>query len=493
MRITQEKLTGLRYYANIPIFAKELLPEHVTSDIPAFHRDLYDIASDMDNPRKCVVIPRGFAKTTCITLIYLLHEILFHPKRSPFIVIVSDSHHQARLFLEAISSELEHNERITSLFGRLATDQWSQDSITTTTGVRVIAKGSGQKLRGLKFGAHRPALIIMDDCENDELVSTPEQRAKLKHWFYAAVLPALAKDGRIIMVGTILHEDSLLNNVYERDKSFKRIKYAALSPTGESLWPAYHPAHELRRERERLIAQGLADVWAQEYMCQAVNPDTAEFKPHLFKRYDPAHLRGLTPNAPSARPAITVDNVTWPLNVTMALDPSLGESRRSDYSAIVTLGSAPDGHTYLLDVVRRRLRVDELIRALFDKVRQYQPLHVAVETNGFQALLAREIYDTMRRCNVHFRIEEFRSTMNKEVRIRSLSPPLLAGTLLFPSSPIGDSADLESELSMFPRANHDDASDALEAAFRTRIAPRQRLGRSLQRKHYQPSSAIGGY
>ena len=173
----------------------------------------------------------------------------------------------------------------------------------------------------------------------------------------------------------------------------------------------------------------------------------------------------------------------------------MGKSRSSDYSAIVTIGSAPDGHAYILDVFRRRVPPDEFIKVLFEKVVRFSPLSVHIETNGFQALLATAINERMRTHNVHFRIEEFRTSANKEVRIRGLVPAVRSGTLLFPhrDTPCGDSNDLEAELGMFPRANHDDASDALESAFRNRVSPRRRFGAGKPRRHYQPDSAMGGY
>ena len=490
---TSRRVLLLKYLTDIEAFAHDILQGHFTTATPQFHRELLAMAQDPTSNRKCVVVPRGFGKSTTITFLYALWSIVFD--RQKFIVIVSDSHNQSKLFLEAIADELRHNDKLKRLFGDLTTDQWSQESITTANGVRVVAKGSGQKLRGLKYRSSRPTLMLFDDCENDELVSTPEQRAKLKHWFYAAALPALASDGQCFIVGTILHEDSLLNNIYERDGSFAKAKYAALiEGETKSLWEEYHPIDQLRLERERLLSQGLSDVWAQEYMCQAINPDTAEFRPADFARYDPSHLRGLSQND-SCRPSITINNVVHPLNITMAVDPSMGKSRSSDYSAIVTIGSAPDGHAYILDVFRRRVPPDELIKVLFEKVVRFSPLSVHIETNGFQALLATAINERMRTHNVHFRIEEFRTSANKEVRIRGLVPAVRSGTLLFPhrDTPCGDSNDLEAELGMFPRANHDDASDALESAFRNRVSPRRRFGAGKPRRHYQPDSAMGGY
>jgi len=474
-------------HRDIVWFSQTLFPHHIKGGTPKFHEELYRLALAA-NPRKGVVCPRGFGKSTTLTFVYILYSILF--RRQRFIVIISDSHSQAKLFLEAIADELTHNELLIKLFGNLTTDQWSQESITTSTGIRVIAKGSGQKLRGLKYHENRPTLMLFDDIENDEAVATPEQRLKLKRWFYGAALPALAQDGQAFIVGTILHEDSLLNNVYENDKTFLRKKFTAVPAPGESLWPEHHPYESLMRTKASLSAQGLSEQWAQEYMCQAVNPETAEFRSSDFAHYD-AHAVSTN----SSRTTLSINNVTSPLNVTIALDPSMGRSSRADFSAIVVLGAAPDNHVYVLDVVRQRLSPDKLINVLFDLVIKYQPLAVRIETNGFQYMLAREVYSAQRRRNVHFKIEEYKSTTNKEVRIRSMVPPVKSGSLVFPerANPMHDSNDLLDELITFPKAKHDDASDACEAALSGIIKPQRRRGKGAHARHYQPASMYGGY
>lgn len=465
-------------------FALDLFPDHVKPPVPKFHLALYDLAR-APNPRKCVVCARGHGKTTTISFVYVLHSILF--RAHPFIVLVSDSLHQSKLFLEAIADELRFNDKLRYHFGDLVTDQWAQESITTKTGVRVVAKGSGQKLRGLKYGPHRPTLMIFDDCENDEQVSTPEQRLKLRRWFYGAALPALAPEGQVFLIGTILHEDSLLNHVYQHDKTFIKARFPAILPSGEPLWPERWPLERLEQERRSLTDQGLADVFAQEYLCEAIDLQTAEFKPSEFAYYDPVNL-----SVSPVQTTIRTHDRTYPLNITIALDPSLGRTRRSDFSAIVVVGVSPTNHVYILDVWRQRADPTALIDALFTRVAAYNPLRVRIEVNGFQTLLADTIKDEQRRRNVHFVIDAYRSTTNKEARIRALAPRVANQTLVFPRPHRGDSAALIEELALFPRAQYDDAADALAAAIEGATAPAMRR-RSSGRRHYRPISRYGGY
>ena len=67
----------------------------------------------------------------------------------------------------------------------------------------------------------RPGLIVGDDMENDEIVMNRDRRLKFKRWFYGALLPALSDKGKIRLVGTILHLDSLLENLMPKDDAIK--------------------------------------------------------------------------------------------------------------------------------------------------------------------------------------------------------------------------------------------------------------------------------
>ena len=58
-----------------------------------------------------------------------------------------------------------------------------------------------------------PDLVVADDIEDDETVMNQDRRRKFKRWFYGAVRPILSHSGIIRIVGTILHLDSMLENL----------------------------------------------------------------------------------------------------------------------------------------------------------------------------------------------------------------------------------------------------------------------------------------
>lgn len=109
----------------------------------------------------------------------------------------------------------------------------------TAKGTKIQVAGSGKRLRGLRHGAYRPDLVIDDDLENDENVASPEQRDKLHSWFNKTLMPLDEVGGKIdfVIIGTILHYDSLLNRLLSNPfwKSY-RFKSLIEWPDNMSLW-----------------------------------------------------------------------------------------------------------------------------------------------------------------------------------------------------------------------------------------------------------------
>ena len=69
------------------------------SQIPKFHEEMWELCTS-DSKFVAIGAPRGHAKSTSITLSYLLATILFRERR--FVLIVSDTEAQASMFLGQI-------------------------------------------------------------------------------------------------------------------------------------------------------------------------------------------------------------------------------------------------------------------------------------------------------------------------------------------------------------------------------------------------------
>jgi len=139
-------------------------------------------------PLVAISAPRGHAKTTGVTVSYGLATLLFRQRK--FMLLVSDTEAQAMMFLGFFKEHLQDNPALIDLFGLkrneegkvvFIKDTESDIIVQMTDGhkFRVIAKGAEQKLRGLIWNGTRPDIILVDDCENDELVQNKERREKM--------------------------------------------------------------------------------------------------------------------------------------------------------------------------------------------------------------------------------------------------------------------------------------------------------------------------
>ena len=96
---------------DIELLAEHALKEHTTLAIPEFHKQIFSILTSGDK-RIAIAAPRGFAKSTVVSLVYVLWKVL--SGQSKFVVIVSDTYAQSKNFLDAIKRELESNQVLLS-------------------------------------------------------------------------------------------------------------------------------------------------------------------------------------------------------------------------------------------------------------------------------------------------------------------------------------------------------------------------------------------
>ena len=415
-------------------FCTYYLAEHFHLEPAEFHQELYRLL--MNEQRVVVAAPREHAKSTVVNMGFVLYAICYKLKH--FIVIVSDTDTQAKYFLWSIKTELETNPRIREDFGDLtATDKWSEGDFITSNNIRVLARGAGASMRGLRYGAHRPDLVIVDDLENDEAVMTPLQRKKTENWFKRVLLNCVGPDGQVFIIGTILHYDSLLAKLLKDDYWFRR-KYKAVKDDGTPLWPERWPMERLKQKEKEIGSL----AFAQEFYNDPIDEESALFKEEFVDYFEPAEIAGKN------------------LDIYGFVDPSLGGSQTADYCAIVTVGRDLEGYLYALDAWIERVSPDKLMEKILEKHQEYNYTLFGIETVAFQKVLKMWLDEKSRREGVYLPTREVsQGGINKEARIARLSPLVENGTLRFHKQKC---ARLVDQLVRFPKADHDDGPDALE-------------------------------
>jgi hypothetical protein len=246
------------------------------------------------NKHVAVAAPRGHAKSTAVTHAYVLTAALF--RQRDFILILSDTWSQSVEFLRDLKTELMTNDAIIKDFEvkRLAKDAEDDVIVVMRDGYtfRIVARGSEQKVRGLKWNHKRPNLIIGDDLEGDEQVESKLRRDKFFKWLMKAVLPCGSDDCLIRVVGTVMHFDSALERLL-KDPTWTTKRYRAhlsWNDFSEILWPEKFNEERLRGIRQKYVVQGESDGYSQEYLNEPIAAGDAFFRPEDFVEMKPAEL-----------------------------------------------------------------------------------------------------------------------------------------------------------------------------------------------------------
>jgi len=420
-------------------FARFFLPHHLRLATPEFHEEIIDLISNEENKRVAIAAPRSHAKSTLVGLVYLLWVVIH--KKTNYILMISDTYTQSTAFLDALKAELEGNDKLRAMYGDLTSKNWSEGDITVNN-IKIEALGAGMKVRGKKYRENRPDLIIIDDLENDELVQSKERREKLERWFSGALEPCLATGGRVIMIGTVLHFDSLLYKILNTYESYKTKLYKAIidDKKRETLWPEHLDYDDILRIKEEYIRRGQLYLFYQEYQNDPISDENRHFRLEQFKYYEDIVLNGKS------------------LATFITIDRAYSTAKTADYTGIVVNSVDIENNWYLQKAERFKGNEPDLIKHIFGLVDLYQPVKIGIEQKAFEHTLKPALVDEMKRRNNFFNVEKLKdSGLNKNLRIAGLVPRFNAGTIFIKR----EHTDLVDELIKFPMGDYDDLADSL--------------------------------
>jgi predicted phage terminase large subunit-like protein len=432
---------------------------------PEFHKEIWELVTS-NSKQVAIAAPRYHAKSTAVTHAYTLASVLFRESR--YALIVSDTVTQAVQFLGDIKKELLDNDDLRSLFSVSSFPKDTEDDLIVEMEdghtFRIQAKGSEQKLRGLKWANLRPDLIIGDDMENDEIVMNKDRRQKFKRWFYGALIPCVSSSGKIRIVGTILHLDSLLENlmpasllvshrgykslIHEDLKEYsenilpwKSIKYRAHTDDFEKLlWPEMKTALEFRMQKDDYVRQGLADVYSQEMLNIPLDiTDT------FFKKSDFIPIKS--------------EDEKKNLIYYATCDLAVSQSQKADYSAFVVGGMDEEGRLYCKHVIKQRMDALEIVDTILMIQKIYKPVLFGLEQGTIQKAIGPYLNEAMLKRGEFINTVLLKPSGDKLTRARSIQARMRSGACKFDKNAEWYQG-FEDELLRFPRDKHDDQVDA---------------------------------
>lgn len=442
--------------------------------IPQFHRDLWELCCS-DAPLVAIAAPRGHAKSTAISFAYVLAAVLF--RQAKYVLLISDTEGQAVQFLGDIKTQLLINEDLRNLFGikELEKDAETDIIVKFDDGARfrITAKGSEQRVRGSKWNGQRPDLIIGDDLENDEIVMNDLRRDKFKKWMLRAVLPSRdPKNGKVRIVGTILHLDSFLANVTPlegfRASYTEGLKTVSTNP--RLMWKGVlyrahlgNTPHEIKSEKDILWTRftkdyfvkeyeaakdlGEADGYMQEYLNRPIDESLAVFRKSDFVEASEEEL-------------LAIKTGRKPLLYYIGVDLAITLENKSDYSVFHVVGIDSEGMMYHMNTIRQRLDGKQIVDQLFALQETYRPQWFAIEKEQIARTLYAYIQERMLQTGTFMNfVPDLTAHTDKRARAASIIGRFRAKGIRFDKNADYYPA-LEAEFLVFDRGKHDDQVDA---------------------------------
>ncbi len=425
-------------------------PHYTEYDTAPFQHEMLGLTEDEDVKRLVILAFRGSAKSTIVSLSYVLWSILGKPQKK-FVLLLGQTQPQARQHLKNIKDELERNPLLRRDLGPFEEreDEWNSSSLVIPKyGARITAVSCDTSMRGIRHGPHRPQLIVCDDLENLDSVRTRESRERLYQWVMGEVIPAGTKDTKAVFIGNLLHEDSLLmrlKTTIEEGKESSSIfrHYPLLDATDRCIWPGKFPTTaDVERERKRV---GDEIAWYREYLLRIVPTVDQVIRQEWIRFYDKA--------PDESHPQFQF--------VASGVDLAISQSESADYTAIVSAKIAGYGEKmkiYILpNPINKRMTHLQTINCANDlafclgKGDKDDP-YFFVEEVGYQKAFIEQLQE--KDCQV-YGIKT--RAQDKRARLSLFSHLVESGQVLFPKK--GAEALIQ-QLVHFGTERHDDLADS---------------------------------
>lgn len=448
------------------LFGIKYFPHHLRDKSPYFHWLL--LSDNKDVGFNAFQAPRGSAKSTIVVFLKRTHRIVY--KKKHFIVIVQNTYKKAVGTLEAIKDEIRWNEGLRRDFGITLEKDSEGDTIFRHPDgfrTRVLCKGVEQigSIRGEKFGPWRPDDIVGDDMEDDEMVKSSERRQSLKDLYDNALIPA--GDVKVLsvdIVGTILHDDSLMADLVSMDKyknyrkMFFKARFINKSTGGkESLWPERWTVDDLD-EMERLKPE----AFAKEMQGDPSSGSLETIRRDDFRYWNVVEGAAILYNDDSSI------HSRWSLKDCKAgvgIDLAWEEKKASDFCAIIPALVTP-ANDLLVDtyVNKKGMRPDEFESIIFEMNERYEKLTGKRVCFGFEKAKLEKVMkwflqESMKRTGKFLWFKDIAwGTHDKVERIMFRIANRYSQHSVYHKRGMGD---LENQLIRLRSVAHEDLADAL--------------------------------
>lgn len=462
-------------YLDLKRFCKVMFPKTFRLKFTPKHYEMCEALDEISNPNsnvnKLVISAfRGCGKTSLVRA-KMARDILFRNKR--FVSYVAKTATYAESQTENLKRSLTTSSIVKKCFGSLMTkkksgmdESWSKKTwIAQLPDIDymtcVLPRGAGQQVRGLNFDDYRPDLFQVDDLEDDEFIDNELYRDKIKRWFRGPLSEAVQQaeeEGvkpEIVYTDTVKHPDSLIIKLID-SPYWEDLIVPVCDSNYKTYVPSFMSQEILTAKVEEYRGAGELDIFAREFMCEAISKEMALFKQELFQTY----LEGSSE---------FVNRKEYLRNVVL-VDPARTSNQKSAETGFVVWGiDVETNRMYIRYAAGLKVPPDEIYRHSFNLCERYNALILGVETHGGGDFILQPFMNEMVRRGRHYefvelkpgslRLKDIRSAdeSNKAARVRSLVPFYNQGLIYH--NKVG-TLPYEHQLIQFPRPTKWDMIDA---------------------------------
>ena len=421
------------------------LGHYVKYPTAPFQKEIIMLTEDDTVRNLFVVAFRGSGKSTIITTSYPIWAILGKQQKK-FVLIICQTKIQAKQNMMNLRRELESNTLLRNDLGPFQeeNDEWGSSSIVfSNTGARIMVASTEQSIRGIRHNEHRPDLIICDDVEDIASTKTREGRDKTYKWLKGEIIPAGDRNTKLVIIGNLLHEDSLLMRLKDdiRDEKIDGvIKEYPIVKNGKILWPGKYPNMEEVEKDKKQVGDEVS--WQREYLLRIIATDDQVIDPSIIKYYD-----RLPPTNHYAYRGIYA-----------SVDLAISQKDSADYTAIVSamvFGRRDKLRVYILpNPIVKKINFPNqviLLKEYSNTILKRSDDRLFVEGIGYQEALP-QMLETM-----GINATAVKPTVDKRTRLALTVPMIQSGMVLFPQK---GAEEIIRQIVGFGVEKHDDIADA---------------------------------
>jgi len=444
-------------------WAKYVFPHYITNDIAQYQKEIYHEILSLYNPlfrnryerNLELVVFRGGGKSTITNFLIPCYMIMYNGHTSKIkidneiveckideglIVIVSKTFTSAQEFTQRIRDEFTTNKILKVMNkGKVEealddiTGEWTKAAFKIN-GIYVLAVGTGQQIRGKVKGASRPTTIIFDDIYSEENIKTAESRQNIRYWFYNAAMNTIDDiKGKAIVVGTIVHEDTIITDLekntqwktikyplmplekfdkfitnyldYDIDSNIYKLKFNDIKDQKERIKKQREYYDNIQSElfndlswadridlysialkvQEASMNQMLSSIY-QEYFHITISESDKVFKKEYFQYID-AKFRIINNNT-----FVDIEDKTYPINIEFGVDLAAG-LQTSDDTCITIVGKLPDERIIIFNTIFGKFGIRDVLRD--ETANRYKKIETNIDNilkRGYVDEIIRQIY-----------------------------------------------------------------------------------------------------